>query len=167
MATREDTSAAASPGGDELVMVRVFHAPREAVWRAWTEPERFMRWWGPKEFTAPACTIDLRVGGKYLACMRSPEGQDYWSTGVYREIVPEEKIVYTDHFADDKGNVVPPSHYGMGGQWAPELTVMVMFREDGKRTVMTLRHAGLPPEMLADCEAGWSGSFDKLADSLD
>ena len=65
-----------------------------------------MRWWGPKDFTSPACAIDLCVGGKYLACMRSPEGRDYWSTGVYRAIVPKEKIVYTDNFADAKGNVV-------------------------------------------------------------
>ena len=82
----------------ELVIIRIFDAPRELVWMAWTEPEHFMRWWGPKDFTAPFCQIDLRVGGKYLNCMRSSNGKDYWSTGVYREIVPMERLVFTDSF---------------------------------------------------------------------
>src|SRR5512145_956811 len=105
--TARQSSPANLPMGGELVITRVFDAPRELVWKAWTDPERFKLWWGPESFTAPACEIDLRVGGKYLACMRSPEGQDYWSTGVYRDIVPMKRIVYTDSFADDKGNVVP------------------------------------------------------------
>ncbi len=65
-----------------------------------------MRWWGPKGFTSPACRIDLRVGGKYLFCTRSPDGRDFWSTGVYREILEPERIVCTDSFADEEGNVV-------------------------------------------------------------
>jgi uncharacterized protein YndB with AHSA1/START domain len=99
----------------ELVITRVFDAPRELLWKAWTDPERLMRWWGPKHFTSPFCEIDLRVGGKYLNCMRSPEGQDFWSTGVYKEIVPMQRLVCTDCFADEKGNVVPASHYGLTG----------------------------------------------------
>jgi uncharacterized protein YndB with AHSA1/START domain len=98
----------------------VFDAPRELVWKAWTDPERMQRWWGPKHFTAPVWKIDLRAGGVYLYCMRSPEGQDYWSTGVYREIVDPERIVCTDSFADEKGNPVPASHYGMGEDWPLE-----------------------------------------------
>lgn len=58
----------------ELVITRIFAAPRKLVWKAWTNPEHLMRWWGPKDFTSPACKIDLRVGGKYLFCMRSKEG---------------------------------------------------------------------------------------------
>src|SRR5207249_10001297 len=68
------------------------------------DPERAKRWWGPEGFTAPFIKIDLRVGGKYLFCMRSPDGKDYWSTGVYREIVPLQRIVSTDSFADEKGD---------------------------------------------------------------
>src|SRR5512134_2988905 len=89
-------NAAAETGGQELVITRVFDAPRELVWKAWSEPEHFKRWWGPKGFTCPVCQIDFRVGGKFLGCMRSPEGQDFWSTGVYKEIVPLERIVSTD-----------------------------------------------------------------------
>ncbi|KAF5075772.1 Activator of Hsp90 ATPase -like protein [anaerobic digester metagenome] len=72
----------------ELLVERVFDAPRELVWKAWTEPGYLKRWWGPKGFTAPAIEIDLRVGGRYLYGMRSPEGQDFWSTGEFREGCP-------------------------------------------------------------------------------
>lgn len=161
--------AAKSKGksSEGLVITRVFDAPRELVWKAWTEPERFKRWWGPKEFTAPSCKIDFRVGGIYLACMRSPDGTDYWSTGVYREIVPMKRIVYTDSFADEKGNVVPASHYGMEGDFPLEMLVTVTFEEQGSKTKMTLRHVGLPAGEHSDMAgAGWNGSFDKLAESL-
>jgi uncharacterized protein YndB with AHSA1/START domain len=99
------------PAGQELVIERIFDAPRELAWRAWTDPERMKRWWAPKDFTAPHITIDLQVGGKYVFCMRGPDGNDFWSTGVYREIVPMERIVCTDCFADEKGIAVPATHY--------------------------------------------------------
>ncbi len=159
-------SPAESPGGEELVITRVFDSPREAVWNAWTDPERCKLWWGPKGFTSPALGIDLRVGGRYLYCMRSPEGRDYWGTGEYRQIVPRAMIVYTDSFSDSEGNVVPASHYGMPGDWPSEMLVTVTFEEVGGRTKMTLRHDGIPPDAMSDCENGWSGSFDKLAEIL-
>ena len=152
----------------EIVITRIFNAPRELVWKAWTEPERVMRWWGPRGFTSPVCKIDLRVGGKYLYCMRSPEGKDYWSTGVYQEIIPPEKIVATDSFADENGNVVPATHYGMSPDFPLTLQVTVTFEEhEGNKTKMTLRHSGTPSgEMSDQTEAGWNESFDKLAESL-
>ena len=165
MAARQGSSAKL-PASGEIVIKRVFDAPRKAVWSAWTEPERFMLWWGPEGFTTPACRIDLRVGGKYLYCMRSPEGEDYWGTGVYRDIVPMKRIVCTDSFADSEGNVVAASYYGMRGYWPLEMVVTVTFEEDGGKTIMTLRHDGIPRTMQSDCEAGWSGSFDKLAGIL-
>ena len=163
MAARHSSSARL-PDSGELVITRVFDAPRETVWKAWTDPEHFMRWWGPKGFTVPACKIDFRVGGKYVYCMRSPEGQDCWGTGVYRDIAPMKRIVCSDCFADEKGNVVPASHYGMQGEWPLEMLVTVTFEEEDGQTVMTLRHDGIPPEITSDCEEGWSGSFDKLSE---
>jgi uncharacterized protein YndB with AHSA1/START domain len=152
---------------NELTITRVFDAPREKVWKAWTDPEEVKKWWGPKNFTAPVSKIDLRVGGKYLHCMRGPDGKDYWSTGVYREIVPMERIVCTDSFADEKGNVVPASHYGMTGDWPLELLVTVMFEETGGKAKMILRHEGIPSGMMRELtEAGWNESFDKLAESI-
>jgi uncharacterized protein YndB with AHSA1/START domain len=151
-----------------LVIERVFDAPRELVWKAWTDPEMFKRWWGPKDFTVPHCTIDLRVGGKYLYCMRGPDGQDTWATGVYREIVPPERLVKTDSFADAQGNVVPATHYGMGADFPLEMQVTVTFEEyQGNKTKMTLRHVGLPVgEMSEQTGAGWNESFDKLVEAL-
>jgi len=151
----------------ELVIERVFDAPRELVWKAWTDPEHVMRWWGPKDFTSPYCEIDLRVGGKTLSCMRSPEGQDYWSTGVYREIVPLERIVCTDSFADEKGNVVPGSYYGMSSDFPLEMLLTVTFEELEGKTKLTLRHGGFPSGPDYDgAQIGWNQSLDKLADYL-
>lgn len=107
------------------------------------------------------------MGGVYLACMRSPEGKDYWSTGSYKEILAPERIVYTDSFADADGNVVPASHYGMSGEWPLELLVTVTFEEQGGKTKLTLRHAGMPAGENAEMAgAGWAESFDKLAETL-
>lgn len=152
---------------NELVITRLFDAPRELVWQAWTEPEHFKRWWGPKDFTCPFCEMDLRVGGRYLNCMRSPGGRDYWSTGVYREIVPMQRIVYTDAFADEYGNVVPATHYGMSQDFPLEMLVTVIFEDQAGKTKITLKHSGLPATAEGQgARAGWNESFDKLAESL-
>lgn len=155
------------PATHDLVITRIFDAPRALVWQAWTDPASFMRWWGPKDFTAPACKIDLRVGGVYLYCMRSPEGQDFWNTGVYREIIEFQRIVCTQSVADADGNLVSASHYGMPGDWPAEMLLTVTFEDFGGKTRMTLRHAGIPSGPMSEgAEAGWNGSFDKLAASL-
>jgi uncharacterized protein YndB with AHSA1/START domain len=152
---------------DALTITRFFDAPRELAWKAWTEPERIKKWWGPHYFTAPVIKNDLRAGGTYLYCMRGPDGKDYWSTGVYQEIVPMERLVMTDSFADEKGNVVPASHYGLKGAFPLELLVTVTFEAIGNKTKMILRHEGIPRGQMKDLtRAGWSGSFDKLAESI-
>ena len=156
---------------NELVITRVFDAPVATVWKYWTEPDLLKKWWGPKIFTCPFVKIDFRVGGKYLSCMRgSPvEGapvQDFWSTGTYKEIVPVKKIVATDSFADEKGNVISASHYGMEG-FPMELEVTIMFEEKDGKTTMTLRHVGMPAgENHNGANQSWNQSFDKLAEIL-
>lgn len=152
---------------DEIVITRLFDAPRELAWRAWTEPEFVMQWWGPKNYTSPACRIDLREGGSYHFCMRSPEGRDYWSTGVYRELKRPERIVCTDSFADAAGNVVPATYYGMSADIPQELLVTATFETLAGRTRFTLRHAGFPAGDTRDlARAGWNESLDKLAGVL-
>jgi len=168
MAERSDAPATAKEG--VLVIEREFDAPRELVWKAWADPEMAKRWWGPKGFTSPAAEIDFRVGGKYLLAMQSPDfnnGEPIWSTGVYREIIPHQRIVCTDCFADENGNVVPASHYGMTGEFPLEMLVTVEFEDLGGKTKMTLRHEGLPTgEISEGANQGWNESFDKLAASL-
>lgn len=155
-------------GKNELVITRVFDAPVQLVWRAWTDPEHLMKWWGPKEFTSPVCRIDLRVGGKYLFCMKQKsDGKEYWTTGVFKEIIPHKKLVYTDSFSDENGNVVPGSYYGMGEDFPAEMDVVITLEELDGKTRMTLRHIGMPGgDMDKMAGAGWNQSFDKLADSL-
>lgn len=151
----------------ELVINRTFDAPRDLVWKVWTQPEHIVNWWGPQHFTSPVCEIDFRVGGRYVYCMRSPEGEDFWSTGVFNEIVEPERIVYTDAFADEKGNAVPASHYNMPGDWPDELLVAVTFEENDGKTNMILRHSGIPAGEMSEMTAqGWQGSFDKMADYI-
>jgi uncharacterized protein YndB with AHSA1/START domain len=111
--------------------------------------------------------VDLRVGGKYLFCMRSPEGQDYWSTGVYREIVPPERLVFTDSFADPDGNVVPATYYGMGDDLPLEMLVTLTFEDHKGGTGLTLKHEGFPvSEHREMAGMGWNQSFDKLTAAL-
>ena len=111
-------SSATTADGPAAVIERVFDAPRDLVWRAWVEPDQFMRWYGPEGVTMFACEIDLRVGGRHLFGLRMPDGGAYWTTGVYSEVSPPERFVTTDTMADEHGNVVAPSHYGMPGRHA-------------------------------------------------
>ncbi len=158
---------------NELEITRVFDAPRKVVWNAWTDCSLMKRWWGPRGFTAPFCKNDLREGSKYLYSMRAPEGKEVWSgkeiwsTGVYREIVPLEKIVATDSFADETGNVVSASHYGMNADFPREMLLTVTFEDYEGKTKVTLRHVGFPSD--ADREGarqGWNESLDKLEQIL-
>jgi uncharacterized protein YndB with AHSA1/START domain len=147
-----------------LTITRVFDAPRELVWSAFTDPVQLSRWWGPKDFTAPVWTTDFRVGGRYHYCMRGPDGTNYWGTGVYREIVPLERIVYTDSFSDDHGNPIPASQLGFEGDWPMEMLVTLTFEDAPRGTKFTLRHEGLPAGAMRDMAGtGWNESFDKLA----
>src|SRR3979411_561751 len=79
---------------ERMVVTRVFDAPRELVWKAWTDPKYVMQWWGPKGFSCPACEIDFRVGGKFRFCMRMPDGQEGWNGGAYHEIVRHVEMGY-------------------------------------------------------------------------
>src|ERR1700710_1907653 len=85
---------------ERMVVTRVFDAPRELVWKAWTDPKYVMRWWGPKGFTTPVCQMDFRVGGKSLFCMKTPDGQEFWNAVAYHEIVLHEKIVSDMYFSE-------------------------------------------------------------------
>ena len=100
--------------------------------------------------------------------MRSPEGRDYWSAGVFKEIVPLERIVYTDCFSDEKGNIVHASEHGLPGNgWPMEMRVTVTFEDLGGKTKMTVHHIGHPAGEVSEmASAGWNQSLDKLAASL-
>ena len=153
--------------GSELMIERIFDAPIELVWRAWTEPEHFKKWWGPKIFTCPICEIDLRVGGKFFWAMRWPDGRNNYNRGEYLEVAPMTKIVFVSQFSDADGNRVPPSYYGLDIDVLTEATISVELEDLNGKTKMTLRHNGLPEgNMKENTTQGWNESFDKLAESL-
>ena len=152
---------------DDLVITRIFDAPRKLVFKAWTDPAHLIHWWAPMGCTTPFCEVDLRVGGKFHFCMRMPDGLEIWGLGIYREIVEPERIVYVDTFADAKGNIVPPSHYGMSMGYPSETVVTVTFSEQDGKTKLTLRHS--VPGVFAEREGmqqGWSQMLDRLVVTL-
>lgn len=162
MATNTETATSQK----SISITRAFNLPASKVWQAWTDPESCKKWWGPKNFTCPHCTIDLKVGGKYLTCMRTKDGTEFWSTRVYKEIIPNKKLVCTDSFSDDKGNVIPASDLNMPGEWPLELLVTVRFEATGGKTKMNLEQVGIPPEMYDECILGWEQSLDKLEENI-
>ncbi|MCD6017068.1 MAG: hypothetical protein K0S53_189 [Bacteroidetes bacterium] len=145
-----------------ISILRTFDLPVATVWKAWSDPESCKKWWGPEGFTCPACNIDFKTGGRYFNSMKGPDGKEVWSTGTYKEIIPNKKIVCTDNFADSKGNVVPASYYGMPGDWSKDLLVTVKFEELNSKTHMHLVHEGIPVDQAEDCIKGWQSMFDKL-----
>lgn len=153
----------------EITITRIFDAPRNLVWKAWSNPELIKKWWGPKDFTSPECQIDMKVGGKYVFCMQSPDGEKYYSAGSFLEIVPMEKIVYTDAFSDEKGNIVSPTKYGMPESFPLEMLVTIKLEDEGDKTKMTLTHSGIEnmdPVDVGNMEIGWGESFDKMSTTL-
>jgi len=150
---------------DAVVIERIFDAPVGLVWQMWTDPEHFKMWYGPKGFTVPVADMDLRVGGKRLVCMLSPDGSmTMWTVGEYKEIVQNERLVYTESPADENGNVVSPSAMGMPDGYPATTEVTVLLEDLDGRTKMVMTHAGVPAGSGAS--SGWEQAFDKLADHI-
>ena len=148
---------------------RVFDAPRERVWQAWTEAEHLKKWWGPKGFTVTHCTVDLRPGGTMHYCLKAPGGAEMWGRFVYRQIVKPEKLVWINSFSDAKGGVTRhPGHQS----WPLEMHSTAIFEAQGNRTKVTIQW--LPGEGSTDAERrtfeegregmkqGWAGTFEQL-----
>lgn len=148
--------SAGPPAADgELVITRLFDAPRRLVFAAWTEPERLMQWWGPRGFTTPSCELDPRPGGVWRVRMRPPTGADLWVRGTYREIVEPERLVFTSAWEDAAGN---PGR---------ETLVTVTFADRGEQTLLTFRQAVFETvESRDDHEDSWSSAFEMLAEYL-
>ena len=151
----ERPSAATKSPKQELVITRVLDAPPRLVFKAWTEPERLVRWWGPQGFTMPSCTLDARPGGAFRFCMRSAEGTDHWLRGVYREIVEPERLVCTWAWEDAEGK---PGH---------ETLLTVTFAEHGAKTKLTLHQAVFETVTARNGhQEGWTSALDRLAEYL-
>jgi uncharacterized protein YndB with AHSA1/START domain len=147
-------------GDRELTIERVFDAPRELVFKAFTEPERLKQWWGTREYKTDVCNLDLRVGGVWHYRMSSSAGEASWGRAVYEEITAPERLVYVDAFSDENGSVIPPKMH---------ITVEFI-DQDGK----TLLRSTTRFEREADRDAlidmgvqqGISETWDQLAEYL-
>ena len=149
---------------DAVVIERSFDAPAELIWRMWTEPEHFKAWYGPAGAVVPIAKMDVRVGGSRLVCMQvaTPDGpMRMWFTGEYREVVKNLRLVYTESFSDEHGNVLSPAALGMPGDHPTTTEVIVELEDLGGRTKMVLTHAGVPADSPG--AAGWMVALDKLA----
>ncbi len=134
-----------------LTLKRRLKAPPAKVFAAWTDPEKIKRWMGPAEFKTAQAETSLRVGGRYRFVMLSPQGDTHAVSGVYREVVASEKLVFT--WAWDAAP----------GDEPYESLVTVLFKPDDGGTLLTLIHEQLFDEESRDGhEKGWSGSLDKL-----
>ncbi len=151
---------------ERMVVTRIFDAPRELVWKAWTTPEIAKKWWGPKGFTTPVYNMDFRVGGKFLFCMKSPDGQEFWSGGEYHEIVPPQKIVLSMYFADAQGNKVQPAQYGIEHQADENLHDIVLFEEleNGQTKLTFIGNETMEDATNSGQVEGMNQILDKFAD---
>jgi uncharacterized protein YndB with AHSA1/START domain len=156
------TGSNASP--DAVVIERSIDAPVNLVWQMWTDPEHFKAWYGPAGAVIPVAKMDVRVGGTRLICMevQSPNGpMQLWFTGEYREVVENERLVYTESMADESGNVSSPADMGMPDGHPITTEVRVELDDVGGRTKMVLTHTGIPSDSAG--AAGWAMALDKLA----
>lgn len=149
----------------DLVVTRIFDAPIEQVWHAWTDPEHVMQWWGPTGFTSPLARIDFREGGTSLVCMRSPEGQDLYNTWTYRKIVPMRRIEFVQNFSDKDGKKVDPVEMGMPPGIPLDVRHVVTFEAVGDdKTEMAVTEYGYTSDQIVEIsKAGLEQCLDKMA----
>ena len=154
---------------EDFVMSRVFDVPRDLLWKCFTEPERMKQWWGPKGFKVLSVKMDLRPGGSYHYGMQSPDGHAMWGKFVFREVVPQERLVFINSFSDEEGGIT--RHPG-NENWPLELLSSFTFEDmpDGKTkfTVRWAPHNANEEERKSfdtnrdSMRQGWGGTMDKL-----
>jgi uncharacterized protein YndB with AHSA1/START domain len=162
---------AAAASDREIVVTRVFSAPRELVFEAWTDPKHLVHWWGPFPTVNPTCEMDLRAGGAFRWVMVSPDGVQYPMSGVFKEIVRPERIVYVPDTSEN-----PPEWHEMlnklrgapNGSRVPAGLVTVTFADEGgstRLTITSLFDSAATAEAFRGMQMvqGWGMSLDRLA----
>lgn len=144
-------SAATVPTALKLDITRTFDAPQALVFKVWSSAEHVSRWLGPKDFTCTHCKVDFRPGGAWRACIRAPEGKEYWCGGTYRDIAPPRSLAFTFAWEED-------------GARAQETIVTVSFEAEGGKTRMNFVQTPFDTVENRDSHhGGWSECFDRLA----
>lgn len=152
----------------EMRLTRQFDAPVERVWQAWTDGDLVQRWWGPAGFTAPVAEMDVRVGGRSLVCMQSPDGQDFYNTWTYTVIEPLQRLEFVAHFADAEGDRISPADAGLPPEIPEEVPHVITFAPmPGDRTELTVTEYGYRNEAITEMSrAGMNQCLDKMAELL-
>jgi uncharacterized protein YndB with AHSA1/START domain len=159
----------AASNATEFVISRVVDAPRDLVWKAFTEAERLKQWWGPKAFKVIASKIDLRVGGTYHYGLQAPDGAPVWGKFVFREVTPQDRLVFVQSFSDEAGGV---TRHPMAPTWPLYMLATFTFEDQpGGKTRFTVHwtpHEATPEEQAvfdgahASMQQGWGGTLEKL-----
>jgi uncharacterized protein YndB with AHSA1/START domain len=154
-----------------FVISRLFNAPRDLVWKAWTEREH-MHWLGPKGVTIHHAKLELRPGGTFHYCMKTPEGREMWGKWVIREIVKPERLVFVNSFSDADGGL---TRHPMSSHWPLETLSAVTFAAQGDKTLLTIQWLPLNATEIErktfdegheSMKNGWTGTLDRLAEHL-
>lgn len=160
------------PSGKEFVISRVFDAPRDLVWSAWTQGERLAQWWGPKGSKVRVLKLEVRPGGMFHYSFEYQPGKPMWGRFIYREIAAPERIVFVNSFTDVRGEVIRAP---IKENWPLEVLNTVTFTEKSGRTTLTLRVKPINPteaeyqaflEMFDSLAQGYGGTMDQLGDYL-
>jgi len=159
---------AQAPKKRDVVVTRVFDAPIEQAWKAWSEPEYVMQWWGPTGFTCPLAEMDFREGGTSLVCMRAPKefgGQDMYNTWSYKKILPMQRIEYILNFSDKDGNKLDPAALGIPPGVPSDVHHVITFKAIGdNQTEMAVTEYGYTSDQAHDIsKAGLEQCIDKMA----
>lgn len=157
-----------APPTRDIVITRIINAPIATVWNAWTDPEQVIRWWGPSDYTSPGCQLDLREGGRYLFAMRAPASQGSgisYTAGVYKEIVEQERLVFTQCLADANGRCLPGDE--LPENFPAEILTTISFRDIDGLTELVITESGWWPSLMSVfAYAGMHQSLDKLSTVL-
>jgi uncharacterized protein YndB with AHSA1/START domain len=154
---------------EEFAITRVFNAARQRVWQAWTKPDQFTRWFGPRGVTTTVKTHDLRPGGILHSRMDTPDGGQMWAKFVYREVVAPSRLVWVHSFSDENAGVTRAPFFD--GNWPLELLTTVTFEDEGTGTRVTLSWTPLNATSterltfannMPSMNQGWTGTFDQL-----
>jgi uncharacterized protein YndB with AHSA1/START domain len=154
------TAGAKPASTPEFVISRTLDAPRDLVWKAYTEAERLAQWWGPKGSTIRVIKLDVRPGGIFHYSMAYSAGKEMFGRFIYREITAPVRLVFVSSFSDEKGGITRAPFPQIGQTWPLEVLNETTFSEEGDKTTVSLR--AVPINAIEEELATFAGMFDSM-----
>lgn len=173
MAARQPATADSTT--EDFVISRTFDAPRDLVWKMWTEPEHLAQWWGPKGCMVRVVQLDVRPGGMFHYVLSFEQGDEMWARFVYREVAPPERLIYVSGFSDAEGGLTRAPFPEIRDTFPLEILNALTFTESNGRTSLSLRAHPLNATaaeqatfsgMFGSMQQGFGGTFEVLAEYL-